>query len=88
MSIKKDKYYIGLANTLARNLLGYTGPNPSVGAVVVKNNNVISFGTTSRSGRPHAEEIALKKAGKKSNGATMYVTLEPCNHKSQKKCYF
>ena len=55
MSIKKDKYFISLANTLARNSLGYTGPNPSVGAIVVKNNCVISFGSTSFSGRPHAE---------------------------------
>ncbi len=81
MSIKKDKYYIGLANTLARNLLGYTGPNPSVGAVVVKNNNVISFGTTSRSGRPHAEANALNKlSNKDKKNSTIYISLEPCSH--------
>ena len=43
MSIKKDKYFISLANNLAKNSLGYTGPNPSVGAVVVKNDKIISL---------------------------------------------
>ena len=81
MSIKKDKYYINLANVLAQNSLGYTGPNPSVGAVVVKNDNVISFGTTSQSGRPHAEINALKNLSKQEkNNATIYISLEPCTH--------
>ena len=81
MSIKKDKYFVSLANTLARNALGYTGPNPSVGAVIVKNNNVISFGTTSKSGRPHAESIALKKLSNKiKKNSTIYTSLEPCAH--------
>ncbi len=81
MSIKKDKYFIGLANTLARNSLGNTGPNPSVGAVIVKNNNVISFGSTSRSGRPHAESNALKKlSSKDKKNSTIYISLEPCSH--------
>ena len=61
MSIKKDKYYISLANNLALNSKGYTGSNPSVGAVVVKNNKVISFGSTGFNGRPHAEVNALNK---------------------------
>ena len=64
MSIKKDNYFISLANNLARNSLGYTGPNPSVGAVIVKNNEVISFGSTDFSGRPHAEVISLNKLSK------------------------
>ena len=81
MSIKKDKYFIALANNLARNSFGYTGPNPSVGAVVVKNNNVISFATTSKSGRPHAEVNALKRlASKDKKNSTMYISLEPCTH--------
>ncbi len=81
MSIKKDKYYIGLANNLAKNHLGYTGPNPSVGAVIVKNDKVISFGTTSRTGRPHAEVNALKQINKKAKkNSTLYVSLEPCSH--------
>ncbi len=81
MSIKKDKYFIGLANILARNSFGYSGPNPSVGAVVVKNNNVISFGATNKSGRPHAEVNALKVlSNNDKKNSTMYISLEPCSH--------
>ena len=81
MSIKKDKYFVSLANTLARNSLGYTGPNPSVGAIVVKKNKIISFGVTSRSGRPHAEANALNKISiKDKKDATIYISLEPCSH--------
>ena len=79
MSIKKDKYFINLANNLAKNSSGYTGPNPSVGAVVVKNNKVISYGTTNHTGRPHAEVIALNKLAKKNKkDSTIYISLEPC----------
>ena len=81
MSIKKDKYFISLANTLARNSLGYTGPNPSVGAVVVKNDDVISFGSTNYTGRPHAEVNALNKLSKTDRkNSTIYISLEPCTH--------
>ena len=75
--------FINLAHDIALKNLGKTFPNPSVGCIVSKNNKIISRGVTSSTGRPHAEEIALKKAGKKSKGATMYVTLEPCFHSSQ-----
>ena len=51
--------------------------------IISKNNKNISKCFTSTTGRPHAEEIALKKAGIKAEGATMYVTLEPCFHSSQ-----
>ena len=70
--------FINLAHDIASKNLGKTFPNPSVGCIISKNNRIISRGVTSSTGRPHAEEIALKKAGKKSTGATMYVTLEPC----------
>ncbi len=81
MSIKKDKYYINLANNLAKSSSGYTGPNPSVGAIIVKNDKVISFGSTGSSGRPHAESNALKKISKtKSKDSTIYISLEPCSH--------
>ena len=81
MSIKKDKYFINLANNLAKNSLGYTGSNPSVGAVVVKNNEVISFGSTGTSGRPHAEAYALNKLKNKvKKNSTIYISLEPCAH--------
>ena len=71
--------FINLAHDFALKNLGKTFPNPSVGCIISKNNKIISIGVTSSTGRPHAEEIALKKAGKKSRGATMYVTLEPCS---------
>tara|TARA_B100001964_G_scaffold139915_1_gene154216 strand:- start:2174 stop:3259 length:1086 start_codon:yes stop_codon:yes gene_type:complete len=81
MSIKKDKHYINLANNLALNSNGYSGPNPSVGAVVVKNDEIISFGNTSISGRPHAEVNALNKLSKKEKkNSTIYISLEPCSH--------
>ena len=74
---------IKIAHNLASKNLGKTFPNPTVGCVIAKNNDIISIGATSSTGRPHAEEIALKKAGVKAKGATMYVTLEPCYHSSQ-----
>ncbi len=59
---------------------GNTSPNPLVGCVIVKDNKIVGQGFHEKFGGPHAEINALKKAGKKSKGATMYVTLEPCNH--------
>jgi len=75
--------FINLAHDFASKNLGKTFPNPTVGCIISKNNKIISKGVTSSTGRPHAEEIALKKAGKKAKGAIMYVTLEPCFHSSQ-----
>ena len=80
-----DKHisYLLLAHKLAVKKIGTTFPNPVVGCVIVKNNILISKGVTSKEGRPHAEEIALKKAGNNAKGSIMYVTLEPCNHNSR-----
>ena len=80
----QDKHisYLNIAHKLAEKNFGTTFPNPVVGCLLVKNNKIISKGVTASSGRPHAEEIALKKAGNKAKGATMYVTLEPCFHNS------
>ncbi len=64
----------------AKKGLGRTSPNPSVGAIVVKNNKVVGRGYHRSAGTPHAEVHALRDAGKKARGATLYVTLEPCNH--------
>jgi len=75
--------FINLAHIIAAKNLGRTFPNPTVGCIISKNNKIISKAVTSSTGRPHAEEIALKKAGKHAKGATMYVTLEPCFHSSQ-----
>ncbi|MBK1990283.1 bifunctional diaminohydroxyphosphoribosylaminopyrimidine deaminase/5-amino-6-(5-phosphoribosylamino)uracil reductase RibD [Sphaerospermopsis aphanizomenoides BCCUSP55] len=65
---------------LARRALGRTSPNPLVGAVVVKDGEVVGEGFHPRAGEPHAEVFALRAAGEKARGATIYVSLEPCNH--------
>jgi diaminohydroxyphosphoribosylaminopyrimidine deaminase/5-amino-6-(5-phosphoribosylamino)uracil reductase len=59
---------------------GHPSPNPHVGAVVAKGGEIISTGHHERAGEDHAEVAALKGAGAKAKGATIYVTLEPCNH--------
>ncbi len=68
------------AVTLARQALGSTSPNPAVGAVVVKNGEIVGEGFTQPPGGDHAEVAALKHAGSLAKGGTLYVTLEPCNH--------
>jgi len=65
---------------LARRGLGRTSPNPMVGAVIVKDGEIIGEGFHPRAGEPHAEVFALKSAGENARGATIYVSLEPCNH--------
>ena len=68
------------ALALARRAQGYVEPNPMVGAVLVKNGRLIAEGYHHRFGGPHAEVVALHSAGRKAQGATLYVTLEPCCH--------
>ncbi len=63
---------------LARSARGTTSPNPSVGAVIVKNGMVVGEGWTSPPGGPHAEIVALQQAGPGAGGAVLYATLEPC----------
>jgi len=75
-----DIYFMRLALDEAKKGLGRTAPNPCVGAVIVKGDKVISRGYHKKAGAPHAEINALRKAGNKIKGATIYVTLEPCNH--------
>ena len=65
---------------LARRALGRTSPNPLVGAVVVKDGEIVGEGFHPRAGEPHAEVFALRAAGELARGATVYVNLEPCNH--------
>ena len=80
---KKDKKYMSLALSLANARHGLTGENPSVGCVIVKNDEIISIGQTGYNGRPHAEQNAIKNSNEILEGSTMYVTLEPCNHYGQ-----
>lgn len=75
-----DARFMQLALTLGRRGLGQTFPNPAVGAVVVKDGIVLGRGWTQPGGRPHAEVEALRRAKKAAQGATLYVTLEPCSH--------
>jgi diaminohydroxyphosphoribosylaminopyrimidine deaminase/5-amino-6-(5-phosphoribosylamino)uracil reductase len=72
--------YMECALSLARLAMGYTSPNPAVGAVVVKDGLAVGMGYTQPVGCEHAEVMALRQAGAKAQGATMYVTLEPCPH--------
>ena len=72
--------YMECALSLARLAMGYTSPNPAVGAVVVKGGLAVGTGYTQPAGSEHAEVMALCQAGDKARGATMYVTLEPCSH--------
>jgi len=68
------------ALALAQQGWGQTAPNPMVGAVVVRDGTVVGEGYHARYGEPHAEIVALKAAGDRARGSTLYVTLEPCNH--------
>ncbi len=72
--------YMKQALSLAKLALGQVSPNPAVGAVVVKDSEVIGQGYTQPPGSWHAEIVALKQAGEKARGGVMYVTLEPCRH--------
>ena len=71
------------ALTLARLALGSVSPNPAVGAVLVRDGKVVGQGHTQPPGEDHAEIVALKQAGEKARGATLYVTLEPCCHQGR-----
>ncbi len=72
--------YMEQALSLARLALGQVSPNPAVGALIVKDSEVVGQGYTQPPGSSHAEVVALEQAGKEARGGTMYVTLEPCCH--------
>jgi len=76
----EDLRFMQLALSLGRRELGRTWPNPSVGAVIVKDGAIVGRGWTQAGGRPHAEAEALRRAAAASRGGTLYATLEPCSH--------
>lgn len=78
--MNQDARYMAMAIELAKAAEGQTSPNPLVGAVIVRDGAVIGMGAHLKAGEPHAEAHALRMAGEKAAGATLYVTLEPCSH--------
>jgi diaminohydroxyphosphoribosylaminopyrimidine deaminase/5-amino-6-(5-phosphoribosylamino)uracil reductase len=82
--IESDDSHMTQALALARRGLGTTWPNPSVGCVVVSaTGEIVGRGVTAPGGRPHAEAVALQRAGTAAEDATIYVTLEPCAHEGR-----
>lgn len=75
-----DEIFMKKALELAARGRGRTSPNPAVGAVIVKGNRIIAADYHRKAGTPHAEALALRKAGARAKGATLYVNLEPCCH--------
>lgn len=77
-----DRAFMARALELARSGLGQTQPNPSVGCVLVRDDQVVGEGRTQAGGRPHGEAMALAMAASSAVGSHAYVTLEPCAHES------
>ncbi len=75
-----DERFMRLALDEAKKALGRTHPNPAVGAVLVKGGRVVATGFHAKAGAPHAEAVTLAKAKARAKGATLYTTLEPCDH--------
>jgi diaminohydroxyphosphoribosylaminopyrimidine deaminase / 5-amino-6-(5-phosphoribosylamino)uracil reductase len=75
-----DENYMRRALNLAATAKGKTHPNPAVGCVIVQGDQIVGEGFHPKAGEPHAEVFALRAAGQQARGATVYVTLEPCNH--------
>ena len=86
MSSKKDNFnkknskYIKIAINLAKQNVGLTGMNPSVGSIIVNNDEIISYGATRIGGRPHAEYTAIKNCKSNLINSKIYISLEPCSH--------
>jgi diaminohydroxyphosphoribosylaminopyrimidine deaminase / 5-amino-6-(5-phosphoribosylamino)uracil reductase len=78
--LEEDLRWMEAALNLGSRSLGLAAPNPAVGAILVKDGAVVGRGATAPGGRPHAERIAIDRAGEAARGATLYATLEPCSH--------
>ena len=79
-----DARWMAAAIALGQSVRGQTAPNPNVGCLLVQKKQVVGRGSTQPGGRPHAEAVALAEAGSEARGATAYVTLEPCAHRSER----
>ena len=75
-----DIKYMQKALAIGQKGRGFTSPNPAVGAIIVKNDNIVGKGWHKGAGLAHAEVEAIDNAGKEAEQSTLYVTLEPCNH--------
>lgn len=84
MKTEDDRRWLAAAARLAGRGVPRSRPNPAVGALIVSDGKVVARGWTQPGGRPHAEAVALAAAGQAAQGATLYVTLEPCAHHSQR----
>src|SRR5512136_1715385 len=80
MMNKLHEKYMRRALVLARRGIGKTGPNPTVGCVIVKDGAIVGEGWHKKAGTPHAEVHALARAGARAKNANVYVTLQPCAH--------
>ncbi|MBM3284434.1 MAG: bifunctional diaminohydroxyphosphoribosylaminopyrimidine deaminase/5-amino-6-(5-phosphoribosylamino)uracil reductase RibD, partial [Candidatus Aminicenantes bacterium] len=76
----QDSAYLQMAYSLAEKAKGWASPNPLVGAVCVRSGRIVGCGYHEKPGQPHAEAVALERAGALARGSTLYVTLEPCVH--------
>ena len=80
MNPAEDLAYMEMAYGLAEKAMGRTSPNPMVGAVIVGGGVIVGHGYHEEAGKPHAEIVAMHRAGRRARGATLYLTLEPCVH--------
>ena len=80
MKNQKDIFYLQMAYALAGKAVGWASPNPYVGSVLVKGEKIVGEGYHEKPGQPHAEIVALRKAGSLARNSTAYITLEPCVH--------
>jgi diaminohydroxyphosphoribosylaminopyrimidine deaminase/5-amino-6-(5-phosphoribosylamino)uracil reductase len=80
MNTRTDLDLMEMAYGLAEKARGRTSPNPCVGAVITAGGSIVGWGYHEKAGRPHAEIIALDRAGRRAKGGTIYLTLEPCVH--------
>ena len=80
IQMTNHEFYMDLALKNAQAMKGQTDPNPLVGSVIVNDNRIVGVGAHLKAGEPHAEIHAIRMAGEKAKGGTIYVTLEPCSH--------